>query len=568
MGASGSNSRRSKSPARLTDGVLVALFAATLLMPGLLWFRGKDERALVHQENREPERFPSSPRTLRELSRWTDGFEAWFDDSFPGRHFLIRERNRLRWALGRTLDAKLCLVGKERWIFTRDNRVVEKHLGQVRFNPARLAEIAATLKRRRAWLKERGIRYLVVVGPDKHGIYPDFMPSWFHEARGATPMDQLAATLSDEFADSFLDLRDLLRTEAKRELIYYPLGTHWNDLGAFLAARAIAGRLGEWFPDMPSLELSDWRVRWEEGLGDSWGRQLHMEDVLTQRLPRLRPTKPKAWREVSTWIKGAKDLVTRRADGKGPRIMMLHDSFGEVPRVYLAECASSLTAVWNLYFEDRLIETHQPDVLIHLVVERNLDQGVFKGGGRSRTDLGAKALAAARRRAAGGWTKPILGDLKVMEDGAGGLVLSGPRGRIPLVNRGPHNWAGKEPPFEKMRIEITPSSAWSPESLRVVDPRVPAPLVWVRPAQAPAAGPFSKVIGRYERGGEITTIVPVDRRAGIFGPKGEFLGLLAPLDDRGEAFQIEGRLRCRVVRTEDGLDLHLQAGRLHARRLR
>ena len=567
MGASDFNARRSWTRPEFIDGVLVAVFALTLLVPGLFWFRGKDERALVHQENREPAPFPRPPHSLEELSRWTDGFESWFNDSFPGRHLLIRNRNRLRWMMGGTLDAKVCLVGKERWIFTRDNDVVEKHLGQRPFTSERLREITTTLERRRAWLKERGIRYLLVVGPDKHGIYPGNMPSWFHEARGATPMDQLVAALPDDFADSFLDLRDLLRGEASRELIYYRLGTHWNDLGAFHAARAIADRLRTWFPDMPGLQLSDWRIRWERGLGDSWGRQLHMEDDLTQRLPRLQSLRPKPWREVSTWIKGAKDLVTRRADGKGPRIMILHDSFGEVPRVYLAGCASSLTAVWNLYFEDRLIETHQPDVLIHLVVERNLDQGVFKGGGRARVDLGGKALAAARRRATGTWTNPVLGEMKVVDDPGGDLVLTSPQGRIPLVNRGPFNWAGKAPPFDAMRVEITPASAWSPESLQVVDPRVPAPLVWVRPAEVPKTGPFARIVGRYERDGEITTIVPVDRRAAIFGASGEFLGLLSPLDEEGETFQIEGRLRCRVVRTADGLDLHLPAGRLHAKRL-
>ena len=44
---------------------------------------------------------------------------------------------------------------------------------------------------RRDWLAERGIKYLVVVAPNKNTVYPEMLPGGFEKATDDSQLDQL-----------------------------------------------------------------------------------------------------------------------------------------------------------------------------------------------------------------------------------------------------------------------------------------------------------------------------------------------------------------------------------------
>jgi len=68
-----------------------------------------------------------------------------------------------------------------------------------------------------------------------------------------TLLDQLLAHLRKHSRVEVLDLRAPLREASRREEVYFPLDTHWNDRGALEAYRAVCGRLKAWFPEIEPL---------------------------------------------------------------------------------------------------------------------------------------------------------------------------------------------------------------------------------------------------------------------------------------------------------------------------
>ena len=145
------------------------------------------------------------------------------------------------------------LVGKEGWFF---HRSADDALAQARgvslFTPLELERWIGWMEARQSWLAERGIEFLVVIAPGKQSIYPEFLPDWANQV-GPTRYDQIVARLRRGSSFELLDLHGpLLRAKAS-ERLYFRSDGHWNDLGAFVAYRAIAEWIAARHPDVRVL---------------------------------------------------------------------------------------------------------------------------------------------------------------------------------------------------------------------------------------------------------------------------------------------------------------------------
>ena len=121
-------------------------------------------------------------------------------------------------------------------------------------SPAALERWRVVLEARRDWLAKRGIKYLLVVAPDKETIYAEDVPPWFTRAPGPSRLEQLREMLERTRAVDFLDLTDAVAAQKASERVYHLTDTHWNDAGAFAGYRAITARLAAWFPAVAPLD--------------------------------------------------------------------------------------------------------------------------------------------------------------------------------------------------------------------------------------------------------------------------------------------------------------------------
>ena len=88
-----------------------------------------------------------------------------------------------------------------------------------------------------------GGRFVFVVAPNKHTVYPEQLPAGLGRSDTSTRLDQLAAALHER-GEPFVDLRPVLMELKQSRRAYQRLGTHCNDVGAHAAYLAIGRRLG------------------------------------------------------------------------------------------------------------------------------------------------------------------------------------------------------------------------------------------------------------------------------------------------------------------------------------
>jgi alginate O-acetyltransferase complex protein AlgJ len=267
------------------------------------------------------------------------------------------------------------VVGTEGWLFLNElDEAMSYFRGTKPFREEDLAAWRHALEAKRDWLERRGIRYLFVVGPNKHSIYGEFIPEHYNRAREVTRLDQLSAELRANSKVRLVDPRLALNREKAALDLYYRRDSHWNDHGAFIAYGEIAAALQDMFPDIVPISASELEseLRIDPAdlfflLGIKGGPQMKSEHLLlreeTQSGDAMLP------------VRG--DPSPNSVTPIIPNAVMFHDSFGPALQTFLSPHFARI-----LYVDQRphqrgtldtlIINEERPDIVIEEMVERDL----------------------------------------------------------------------------------------------------------------------------------------------------------------------------------------------------
>jgi hypothetical protein len=369
----------SSSSRKAFDGAAIALFLVAISAPLADELVRSDAARGPAPENRQAAPKPEFRLDLATLTAYPERYEAFYGDTFGLRDQLLRWHSIEKLTLGVSPTPKI-LLGRDDWMFTTESYSPEVWRGLHPFRPDELEAWGKALEKNRAYLAQRGIEYLFVIGPNKESIYPERIPPRLNRV-GPTRVDQLAEYLRTRTAVRFLDLRPAL-TDAKADdrpgdAVYLPYGTHWDGRGTLMAyqeilraVKSMGGIFSALEPMAPSrLERIHTTVS-----GDSWAKRMYVDDLWPQggwvwRLlpsPRARPLLPPA-----EMLPGRKKVTGIDEPGL-PRALMFHDSFGLDVEKLLAEHFGHLASEWRYDFDTVEIEKEKPDLVIELFVERTL----------------------------------------------------------------------------------------------------------------------------------------------------------------------------------------------------
>ena len=357
---------------RVVEVVLIAAF----LLLGVLPLAGKllpTEGAFALTENRRPAPFPTiqlgGPGWGWSIVSFPRRFERYWNDSFAFRWYLIRAHSLAKLSMGVSPSPK-ALVGQEGFLFYAAEQSVDYFRGVKPFTPTELARWRDELEGRREWLAERGIRYLVVVAPNKETIYGEFMPSSLAKVRLDSRFDQLLAYLRANSSIEIIDVRGALTAAKAGQRVYHRTDTHWNDAGAMIAATEILERMKVWFPAIDAGPFPG-TMRTTTAAGGDLARILALEDRFPEERIEWVPAQAghrKANVEKASAGGGNLECVAC----VGPSVVMNQDSFGENLTPFLAERFRRTVVVEGSRLDRALIERERPDVVIQEFVERAL----------------------------------------------------------------------------------------------------------------------------------------------------------------------------------------------------
>lgn len=223
----------------MTVFLLLAFVFACTPSVGMLWARTD-----TTSENRE---LASPPQLTTQDGDFNVGVLAdagtYFEDHFAYRNELVSAQSSIR-AIFATSPTDQVVVGRDGWLYY--GGTLPDYLGQSELSDRALRNIAHNLSLVQHYAKAHGARFVFTIAPNKNTLYPEHMPYYYLKSEQAGNASRLRPYLEDAhvaYADLFALFEGQVGTSGE-ECLYLKRDTHWNNLGALIAAKLLLKSLG------------------------------------------------------------------------------------------------------------------------------------------------------------------------------------------------------------------------------------------------------------------------------------------------------------------------------------
>lgn len=356
-----------KSIAIFTVAAFVSIAAFPLY--GML-LPGADQ--IVESENRAVSQFPADA-ALVELPA---AFEAYFKDHFAFRREMVGVYNDIELMLGGSNDR--VAYGRDGWMYyLRENSRQDIQ----RLNPytqEQLELMCAAQQQTADKLAEMGTAYYLMFCPDKHTVYPEYLPEDLKVGEGDTRLDSLLKAMAQHTNIVPVDTRAAVIAAKELHQVYLKTDTHWNGYGAFAAYDVLAQRLEAEFPTFRRLQMEDCKfVETDLESGGDLAGMVGRADELKEARVNVYPQNATSvrleglpFREPSA-DPTRQSVVYENTDiPDAPTCVIFRDSFGSAIVPVLREGFSRTVVVWSEGVVEDVVRVEQPDVVIMEYVER------------------------------------------------------------------------------------------------------------------------------------------------------------------------------------------------------
>ena len=359
------NSRRAKQ-------AISAIFMLLLWTPVLTML--VTERLEVSEaERRDLADFPGLAPGAGLLATFPAGFETWFNDHFGLREGLVRWYNRVRVLWLGVSTSEWVLVGDDRWLYQAGSPHGADMRNNWPYSEAELQHWGQVLSGKQDWLESWGAAYLFVITPNKHLVYPEYLPSSVTPIYPDSRSKQLVTFIQGNTDVPILDLTAAL-SGAKEELrAYHKTDTHWNAWGAYTGYREIISNLQNRHPGLRPIEFvaSDFDV--VDRPGGDLADGLAMREILREAHVMLRDRLPQCAINVGIPQDADEDMMysnvfATSCESGHSRLLILRDSYAMALIPYLAETFAYVdyytTSPVPLALMVELVREYKPDIVI------------------------------------------------------------------------------------------------------------------------------------------------------------------------------------------------------------
>lgn len=368
---------------RLNDCVISVMVMIVLLAPAVGLFFQRDTKVDA-QENRVLAVLPAIPSSWQAVVEFPAAFTRFFNDNFAFRRQLIFWRSAIKVLVFGVSSHPDVVLGKNGWLYYDAEQQLADYRGLHPFTEVELQKILRALEGRVELLAQVKIPYLLVLAPNKHTIYPEYLPDRFGKVIAKTRLDQLVEALKSSGRVPFVDLRSALLAGKATGELFFRYDTHWNQRGAFLGYGEVMRAVRQWLPNVPVLG--------GDAVGYSSGpvQEHDLANFLVlnwyyrEHTPMVSIIAPKGKRDVKfdPLVSGLVDenqpfdrwpFGISNQEGQG-RVVVFRDSFCTDLVPYFGESFKESLYVWKKMSPDLLLPILRggfwPDLVIEEVVER------------------------------------------------------------------------------------------------------------------------------------------------------------------------------------------------------
>lgn len=362
--------------------ILAALFVAAISLPLVRMVLPGSANQFSAQEQAMLAPPPKIASDLATITAFPGSFKSYFRDNFSFRKTLIYWQAAFKHSWLKVSSTPSVILGKDGWLFLADEASLASLRNATPFTQAQLAQWKSVLESRNDVLKRHGIPYLVVIAPDKHTIYPEYVPAAYSRINQKSRREQLVEYLQANSQLPVTDLTPALKTAKSLGNIYFKTDTHWNGVAAFIAHQEIGKQISNWYPQFhlraqPTITSGD--QTWD---GGDLARMIGLPGGLPERLPQMafaapwkaQPANPSVVENIKKSVAGLPVSATRCPSAELAKGVVICDSFGKRLDSYLSEHFEQAIYLWgsyNSFLLDYLLQ-ERPLVVIHEFVERTL----------------------------------------------------------------------------------------------------------------------------------------------------------------------------------------------------
>jgi hypothetical protein len=368
----------------------IIFFGCCISLPMILHFLGVfDVGYITATERRKPAVLPELPTRISEFHAYKTELDDYLRDHFGFRSLLVTLNSLIRLKMGVSAAPEFVTVGKGGWFFYNRKDLIDQYRGIKQKNSTELDHLINLMNRRRLWLEKKGIPMIVVVAPEKHWIYPEFLPIWVTKFRKA-PLEQFIDRTGEGTEFDIIDLRTpLINARKEGRSLYFKTDTHWNYIGGFIAYTEIMKGVKKYFPDLQTLRKEDIvftrTVRKGMDLAASLNLSAYIQEENSFEFSFNFPSKVISYQMLkNNKIIDTNETVIEKklretsmvcsSLSKAPRALIIRDSYATYLSPFFNETfgCSYYAHHKTLRFFPELVELFKPDIVIYEFVEREL----------------------------------------------------------------------------------------------------------------------------------------------------------------------------------------------------
>lgn len=357
---------------RPSRSILVVGFITIISLPLFLNVLGLNKTESDGEFRRKAE----APKfSLNEWETYIKKYTAYFEDQFGLRPELIQfysDYKRKVWGTSPVPDK--VLIGRNGWLYTTEDSLMEDFRGLKKFKIHQLEEIRNNLLYRKNRLESMGIDYYIIIAPNKQTVYPENIQMKYSIVDVNTRWMETRDYLMKNGVNFIIDPTDSLMKSKHNEMPFFKTDLHWNNYGAFVASQILLSVIHQKHPEVKSHLLSEYQVNKVMFTKGDMARMInasYSDDIeyefSSEGLTALQyfpgPVYP-------SYVSTQPVILTLNPDTSKPNCLVFKDSFGNGMTQFISQESCRSVYVWTHVFDWAIIEKEQPDIVIHEISEK------------------------------------------------------------------------------------------------------------------------------------------------------------------------------------------------------
>ena len=358
------------------ENVTIVVFVILIFFPFMAKLLALDT-GIRNNENR---RLASEPEiTFASFFNFPNRYNEYYNDHFGFRNEMVWVYNVFKTYILKTTPLtsvnRGVILGRDNWFFLNSRYVFADLMNEKFFSKERLRYMSSKFNARVERLESKGIIYQVFVVPNKHTVYPEFLPDYFPDRIGKSNLDYVLSSLK-KHSSNVIDARQEFIESKNSSMRYYRTDSHWNRLGAFDGYKMIMKELKSKRSDIKFLRNKDFRKDTTVFDIGELTRMLGVYDFEQENEPVLILKRGASYKKLpkkKTPFYGKNTMITKNKEALNDlKVLLIGDSFIKNIHPYLAESFKEVLSVQSHNFSYEVIKKEKPDIVLHIIPERNI----------------------------------------------------------------------------------------------------------------------------------------------------------------------------------------------------